>query len=223
MNEPQSEAFFEEQRQLMVDEQIAARGIRDERVLAAMRQVPRHRFVPDFVLEQAYDDGPLPIGWDQTISQPYIVAYMTEILNIRAGDRVLEVGTGSGYQCAVLAELTAEVFSIEMVEPLYIAARERLRTLGYRNIHFRHGDGSRGWPEAAPFDKIIVTAAAGHVPAPLIEQLAEGGRLIVPVGQFSQTLMLGEKQHGIFQTSETIPVRFVPLVEGKEKKQRGQD
>ena len=147
---------------------------------------------------------------------------MSESLQIKPTDRILEVGTGSGYQCAVLAELAREVFSIEMVEPLYTSTKEKLAVLGYyRNVHLKYGDGSRGWLQEAPFDKIIVTAAAGSLPSALIDQLRDGGRMIVPVGQFSQILILGEKQHGTLQTSETIPVRFVPLVEGQKEDEGG--
>ena len=167
----------------MVREQIAGRDVRDPRVLAALAHVPRHELVPDEMREYAYEDRPLPIGHGQTISQPYVVAYMTEQLRLRGDERVLEIGTGSGYQAAVLAELAREVYSIEIVEELGERARADLARLGYSNVHVRVGDGYRGWPEQAPFDAIIVTAAPGHVPQPLIDQLAVGGRLVLPVGR----------------------------------------
>ena len=170
-------------------EQIRARGVADPRVLAALRRVPRHRFIPEHLWSQAYADYPLPIGEDQTISQPYIVALMTEILELKETDRVLEVGTGSGYQAAILAELAAQVFSIDRKGGLADHARSILESLGYRNIRIRVGDGTLGWPEEAPFDGIIVTAGAPQVPRPLVEQLAMGGRLVIPVGDaFTQTL-----------------------------------
>ena len=173
----------------MVAEQIRARGVADPRVLAALRRVPRHRFIPEHLWSQAYADYPLPIGEDQTISQPYIVALMTEILELKETDRVLEVGTGSGYQAAILAELAAQVFSIDRKGGLADYARSILESLGYRNIRIRVGDGTLGWPEEATFDGIIVTAGAPQVPRPLVEQLARGGRLVIPVGDaFTQTL-----------------------------------
>lgn len=201
--------------------QLVTRNIRDARILDAMRKVPRHLFVPEYLIENAYEDNPLPIGWDQTISQPYIVAYMTEALKLSSEDLVLEIGTGSGYQAAVLAELVKEVFTIEVVNELYELAKDRLLALGYQNIHLRQGDGNEGWPEEAPFDKMIVTAAADHIPRPLVKQLKEGGRLMIPIGHFTQTLILGVKKHEMLQTFETIPVRFVPLVERKEKSKEG--
>lgn len=176
-------------RNRMVDTQIKMRGVDDPRVLAAMRRVPRHLFVPQPLWDQAYNDYPLPIGEDQTISQPYIVALMTEALELQAGDRVLEIGTGSGYQAAVLAELAAKVYSIDRLASLAEKARQVLAELGYTNFQLRVGDGTQGWPEEAPFDAILVTAGAPQVPRPLVEQLALGGRLVVPVGdRFSQTL-----------------------------------
>ncbi len=176
-------------RNRMVDTQIMIRGVDDPRVLAAMRRVPRHLFVPQPLWDQAYNDYPLPIGEDQTISQPYIVALMTEALELQAGDRVLEIGTGSGYQAAVLAELAAQVYSIDRLASLAEKARQVLAELGYANFQLRVGDGTQGWPEEAPFDAILVTAGAPQVPRPLVEQLALGGRLVVPVGdRFSQTL-----------------------------------
>ncbi len=184
-----------------------------EAVLEAMRRVPRPLFVPEAERDRAWEDRPLPIGHGQTISQPSVVALMTDLLDIRPGDRVLEIGTGSGYQAAVLAELGADVWSIEIVEPLAESARRRLESLGYR-VHLRHGDGYHGWPEAAPFDAIIVTAAASHVPPPLVAQLRPGGRMVIPVGgRFTlQYLMLVEKDaDGGVTTRQLLPVIFVPL------------
>jgi protein-L-isoaspartate(D-aspartate) O-methyltransferase len=201
----------------MVQEQIAARGVRDSRVLAAMKKVPRHAFVPEGLQSVAYSDQPLPIGHGQTISQPYVVAFMSEALELKAKDRVLEIGTGSGYQAAVLAELAREVYSIEIVEPLARQAEERLRRLGYTNVTLRVGDGYRGWPEAAPFDAIMVTAAPDHVPQPLVDQLREGGRLIVPVGRFSQDLVRIRRTDKGIKKEYLLPVRFVPMVGEAEK------
>ena len=201
----------------MVETQIQARGIHDERVLAAMRKVPRHEFVPPEEKLAAYSDNPLPIGQGQTISQPYIVALMTELLQLKPGDKVFEVGTGSGYQTAVLAEIAKEIYSVEIVEPLYKQAKTRLEKLGYANVHLRQGDGTKGWPEAAPFDKMIVTAAGLKIPDSLVAQLKEGGRIVMPVGDMEQILVVGEKRNHILKTYESIPVRFVPLVEEKPK------
>jgi protein-L-isoaspartate(D-aspartate) O-methyltransferase len=197
----------------MVRTQIEARGVQDERVLGAMRKVPRHEFVPPVEKLLAYADTPLPIGHGQTISQPYIVALMTELLKPEPTDKIYELGTGSGYQAAVLGELVREVYTIEIVEPLYQEARERLRKLGYTNVHVRLGDGTKGWPEAAPFDKMMVTAAGLKIPDALIRQLKEGGRIVMPVGDIEQVLVVGEKRGNVLKTYETIPVRFVPLVE----------
>ena len=186
-------------------------------VIAAMKKVERHRFVPDALATVAYLNRPLPIGYGQTISQPFIVALMTEMMRVGAGDKVLEVGTGSGYQAAVLAEITKSVYSIEIIKPLGEQAGKRLRSLGYRNVETRVGDGYYGWPEAAPFDAIIVTAAASHVPPPLIKQLKPGGRIVIPLGtQFmTQYLMLVEKQQdGSVTTRQILPVAFVPLTGG---------
>jgi len=184
-----TEDNYTAERARMVDRQIAPRGVSDLRVLAAMKKVPRHRFIPSHLWDQAYGDYPLPIGEDQTISQPYIVALMTELLELKATDRVLEVGTGSGYQAAILAELAAQVYSIDRVESLLARAEQILASLGYANIKTRVGDGTLGWPEEMPFDAIIVTAGAPQVPRPLTEQLALGGRLVIPVGDtWSQTL-----------------------------------
>lgn len=210
----------EEQRQVrqrMVAEQIAARDVRDARVLAAMRKIPRHLFVPPQMQPYAYADEPLPIGHGQTISQPYIVAFMSEALELKPQDRVLEIGTGSGYQAAVLAELAREVYTIEIVEPLGKEAAERLKSMGYNNVNVRIGDGYRGWPEAAPFDAIVVTAAPDHVPPALLEQLREGGRLVLPVGRFFQDLIrIRRTPKGVRQES-LLPVRFVPMVGEAEK------
>jgi protein-L-isoaspartate(D-aspartate) O-methyltransferase len=198
----------------MVDEQIIERGIRNEQVLAAMRYVPRHEFVPDSLRERSYDDRPLPIGEGQTISQPYIVALMTELAEPEQNHRVLEVGTGSGYQAAVLAELVADVYSIELLPTLAESATERLQKLGYADrVHVRAGDGYLGWPEAAPFDSILVTCGADHVPEPLFEQLKPGGKLIIPVGSLlEQKLRVVEKNaRGERRTRDVLPVRFVPL------------
>jgi protein-L-isoaspartate(D-aspartate) O-methyltransferase len=202
-------------RQRMVDEQLATpgRGIADRRVLAAMAKVPRHEFVPENLRHLAYTDGPLSIGYGQTISQPYIVAFMTEILKPQAGDRVLEIGTGSGYQAAVLAELVAEVYTIEIVEALARRAETDLRRLGYANIRVRAGDGYQGWPEKAPFDAVIVTCAPEAVPQALTDQLKDGGRMIIPVGGGGevQELVLLEKQGGRLHRRAVLPVRFVPM------------
>jgi len=198
----------------MVQDQIAGRDIKDARVLQAMRTVPRHEFVPSGQKLEAYEDRPLPIGHGQTISQPYIVALMTELAAIKPGDRVLEIGTGSGYQAAVLAELGADVYSIEIVEPLATRARETLRRLGYDRVQVRHGDGYRGWPQAAPFAAIVVTAAPPAVPSALVEQLAQGGRLVIPVGSADQELKLMVKTRSGLETRSVVPVRFVPMVGG---------
>jgi protein-L-isoaspartate(D-aspartate) O-methyltransferase len=196
----------------MVEQQLRRRGIRDQRVLESMAKVPRHLYVPSDLLDSAYEDNPQPIGYGQTISQPYIVALMAEIVRPKPGDRALDIGTGCGYQAAVLAELVHEVFSIEIVEPLAIQAQQRLAELGYRNIQVRHGDGYRGWLEKSPFDIIVVAAAPERVPQPLIDQLAPGGRLIIPVGLGSQNLKLLEKDRdGRMQETLVAAVRFVPM------------
>ncbi len=199
-------------RHQMVDQQLAARGITDSRVLDAMRQIPRHLFVSQAVRDRAYQDGPLPIGHDQTISQPYIVALMTQLARPTPASRALDVGTGSGYQAAVLSLLCRDVFSIEIVQPLAAEARERLEQLGFRNVTVRHGDGYRGWPEEAPFDLIIVAAAPPRVPQPLIDQLKPHGRLIVPVGRQYQDMMMIEKlADGTTRQVRGVPVSFVPM------------
>lgn len=202
-----------EQRRQMVERQLRARGIENPQVLAAMGRVPRHEFVPPALRGSAYGDYPLPIGHAQTISQPYIVAFMTEALRPAATDRVLEIGTGSGYQAAVLAELVAKVYTIEIVAPLGERAREDLARLKYGNVHVRIGDGYEGWPAHAPFDAIIVTCSPEHVPAPLVQQLRDGGRMIIPVGDArgGQELYLLEKRGAEVVRRAVLPVRFVPM------------
>jgi protein-L-isoaspartate(D-aspartate) O-methyltransferase len=210
---------FQRERLAMVADQIAARGVQAPRVLEAMRAVPRHEFVPAAIREDAYADSPLPIGNGQTISQPYIVALMTELARPSPGDRALEVGTGSGYQAAVLSRLVARVFSVELVETLAQSASATLRRLGYSNVTVRSGDGYLGWPEEAPFDIILVTAAPEDVPAALVAQLKPGGRLVVPVGRVwdVQDLQLIEKDAtGRVSARSVIPVRFVPMVKKRE-------
>jgi protein-L-isoaspartate(D-aspartate) O-methyltransferase len=210
---------FAAQRERMVKEQIVNRGVTEERLLAAMRKVPREQFVPENLRDESYTDGPVPIGYDQTISQPYIVAFMTEQLHPQPTDRVLEIGTGSGYQAAILAELVAEVYSIEIVEPLAKTAEGTLQHLGYKNVHVKVGDGYKGWPEHAPFDAIIVTCAPDHVPQPLVDQLKEGGRMIIPVGpRLAQELYLLEKRNGQLRQGAVLEVRFVPMMGAAEKK-----
>src|SRR5213079_381407 len=200
------------ERQRMVQEQLMPRGIHERRVLAAMAKVPREEFVPLESRAASYEDGPLPIGYDQTISQPYIVAFMTEKLQPKPDHRVLEVGTGSGYQAAVLAELVADVYTIEIVEPLAKNAEATLQRLDYKNVHLKVGDGYQGLPEEAPFDAIIVTCAPDHVPQQLTDQLKDGGRMVIPVGErFAQQLYLLEKQNGRLRESAVLPVRFVPM------------
>ena len=204
----------------MVEQQLKARDIKDDRVLAAMGKVPREAFVPPESRAASYEDGPLPIGYDQTISQPYIVAFMTEQLRLKPSDRVLEIGTGSGYQAAILAELVSEIYSVEIVEPLAKDAQTTLQRLGYKNVHVKVGDGYKGWPVAAPFDAIIVTCAPEKVPQPLIDQLKDGGRMVIPVGErFAQQLYLLEKRNGQLKESVTLPVRFVPM-SGEAEKQK---
>jgi protein-L-isoaspartate(D-aspartate) O-methyltransferase len=195
----------------MVRDQLRARDIVDPRVLAAMLKVPRHEFVPEESRRSAYEDGALLLEMGQTISQPYIVAYMTQALELRGTERVLEIGTGSGYQAAVLAEIASEVCTIEILPKLQSQARTVLEKLGYRNIHFRVGDGYLGWPEHAPFDRIIVTAAPDEVPPPLLDQLSDGGRMIIPLGRLSQELVIFEKEKSKIKRHSTIPVRFVPM------------
>ncbi len=200
----------------MVAEQIAARGVQEPLLLEAMRRAERHLFVPDSQIPFAYDDRPLPIGHGQTISQPYIVALMTELIRPRPQFKVLEIGTGSGYQAAVLAELVDKVYTVEIIAPLAKWARERLELAGCENVMVKHADGYYGWEEHAPFDAIVVTAATPHIPPPLIEQLKDGGRMIIPVGsRFRvQQLVLVEKRKGEITTRNMLPVRFVPFTRG---------
>lgn len=216
------EGNFEKKRRAMVAEQIEERGIKDRRVLEVMEKVPRDKFVPEKYRPLAYGDYPLPIGEGQTISQPYIVALMTECLNLKGDEKVLEVGTGSGYQAAILSELAQEVYTIEILEPLAKRAEELLQKLGYRNVKVKCSDGYLGWEEYAPFDGIIVTCAPDHIPQPLIDQLAEGGRMVIPVGEtyFPQVLKLVEKREGKVIVQNVIPVRFVPMTGGEVEKQK---
>jgi protein-L-isoaspartate(D-aspartate) O-methyltransferase len=200
-----------ERRLAMVESQIRARGVDDERVLAAMAKVPRHRFVLESDLDVAYDDHPIGIGFGQTISQPYIVGFMSDALALDATHRVLEIGTGSGYQAAVLGELAREVYTIEIVPELAKRSSALLTALGYANVHVRAGDGYAGWREHAPFDAIIVTAAPDHVPQPLVDQLKMGGRLVIPVGRGSQDLLVMTRTENGLREEERLPVRFVPL------------
>ncbi len=206
-----------ERRLEMVERQIRQRGVVDQRVLDVMRTVPRERFVPPDGARLAYEDTPLAIGFGQTISQPYIVAYMTEALNVQPAHRVLEIGTGSGYQAAVLGRLAREVYTIEIVSGLARSASTVLRELGYSNVHVREGDGYAGWPEQSPFDRIIVTAAPDEIPQPLIDQLAPGGRLVIPIGAQGQTqwMTIVERTAAGVVERRTIPVQFVPFTRGK--------
>jgi protein-L-isoaspartate(D-aspartate) O-methyltransferase len=209
---------YAEKRERMVRQQIAARGVKDAAVLQAMRMVKRHEFVPPAHVRNAYDDRPLPIGYGQTISQPYIVAYMTEVVKPKPGDKALEIGTGSGYQAAVLAEIVKVVYTIEIISELGNSAAERLKKLHYKNVTVKNDDGYFGWKEHAPFDIIVVTAAAEYIPPPLIEQLRDGGRMIIPVGSpfMTQMLMLVEKKGGKVTTKSLLPVAFVPFTRKKE-------
>jgi protein-L-isoaspartate(D-aspartate) O-methyltransferase len=209
------DATFARARQQMVERQLQDRDIRDPAVLRAMGKVPRHRFVAPGLAAQAYGDRALPIEEGQTISQPYIVALMTQLLELTGAETVLEVGTGSGYQAAILAEIVKRVYTIEILPGLATRAAERLRALGYSQVSVRAGDGYRGWPEVAPFDAIVVTAGATHIPEPLVAQLTEGGRLVIPVGGSwrTQELIQGRKRAGRLATRAIVPVRFVPLME----------
>ena len=207
MTEPTRQA----DRHAMVEGQIVARGVRDPSVIQAMRQVPRHQFVTESGQESSYEDRPLPIGYGQTISQPYIVAFMTEALKLQPKDKVLEIGTGSGYQAAVLAEIVSEVYTIEIIEPLAKRAGQTLSQLGYRNVSVRAGDGYQGWPTESPFDAIILTAAPDHIPQPLLDQLAVGGRLILPVGKSLQELILVNRTTDGYHQQVLLPVAFVPM------------
>jgi protein-L-isoaspartate(D-aspartate) O-methyltransferase len=213
-----ADGSFAKERERMTETQIEARGIDDPAVLEAMRSAPRHEFVPEDLVRSAYKDRPLPIGYGQTISQPYIVAAMTEELDLEPGDKVLEVGTGSGYQAAVLAEITDKVFTIEIIGALAERARRDLAEAGYDAVEVRHADGFFGWPEEAPFDAIVVTAAANSIPPPLLEQLEPGGRMVLPVGSpfGSQRLLLVRKAgDGSVRTETLMPVRFVPFTREK--------
>ena len=214
---PWQEDVHKERRETMVKQQIEKRGIKDQSVLRAMRNVKRHEFVPSSLVDNAYNDRPLPIGYGQTISQPYIVAYMTDIIDPKADFKVLEIGTGSGYQAAVLAAIVREVYTIEIVPQLSKPASERLKNLGYKNAQVKTGDGYFGWKEHAPFDAIIVTAAAEYIPPPLIEQLKDGGKMVIPVGSpfMTQMLMLVEKKGGKTTTKSLLPVAFVPFTRQK--------
>jgi protein-L-isoaspartate(D-aspartate) O-methyltransferase len=212
-NQSNSDDLFFTTREKMVDSQIEARGIHNKDVLRAMRQVPRHEFVPEKFINRAYSDQPLPINHGQTISQPYIVALMSELLEVQEDDRVLEIGTGSGYQAAVLAEMGVEVYTVEIIPELASEARERFDRLGYQNINSLSADGYYGWEEYAPFNAIIVTAAPDHLPMPLANQLIEGGRLVIPIGPVGafQTLWLFQNINGELQATNMGDVRFVPL------------
>lgn len=205
-------------REDMVRQQIMARGVEDPQVLEAVRKVPRHVFVPENYRAHSYGDYPLPIGQGQTISQPYVVAFMTEALDLKDSDKVLEIGTGSGYQAAILAEIVEEVYTIEIIEELGRRALKTLNSLGYGNVHVKIGDGYKGWPEKAPFDAVIVTCAPERIPKALIEQLAEGGRMILPVGKAGsiQRLIRAVKKNGKLMTKKVMPVRFVPMVKGPD-------
>ncbi len=213
-----SDETLKRMRHRMVERQIKARGIENPKVLEAMREVKRHLFVPEKIYNHAYDDSALPIGEDQTISQPYIVALMTNLLKPDKDDKVLEIGTGSGYQAAVLAKIVKEVYTIEIVEELGKRAAKLLEKLDYENVHTRIGDGYKGWPEKAPFDGVIVTAAPDHVPEPLVEQLKVGGRMVIPVGDRYQELMLITKNEEGVRQEQVIPVRFVPMTGEAEDK-----
>jgi len=215
----QQKTDYKAAREKMVNSQIKARGIQDPYTLAAMRSVPRHKFVPKDIIDKAYRDSPLPIGYGQTISQPYIVAFMTEIINPKKDFKVLEIGTGSGYQAAVLAHIVDSVYTIEIIEALFIQSKMRLDDLNYDNILVKNADGYHGWEEKGPFDAIVVTAAAEFVPPPLIKQLKDGGKMIIPVGTpfTTQQLLLVEKKGGKIKTKNLMFVRFVPFTRAKDK------
>jgi len=203
---------WEKERIKMVKEQIEKRGIKEEKVLNAMKKVPRHLFVPEEYRIHSYEDYPLPIGEEQTISQPFIVAYMTELLELKEDNRVLEIGTGSGYQTAILAEIAKEVYTVELIESLSLRAQEVLSSLGYKNIKFLIGDGTYGWKEFSPYHRIIVTAASPKVPPALIEQLSNNGILVIPVGTYSQEIVRIRKKGNEIDEEVLLPVRFVPLI-----------
>ncbi len=211
------EDVYKEKREKMVKDQIEKRGVNDKLVLKAMRNVKRHLFVPEERMAEAYDDSPLPIGYGQTISQPYIVGYMTEVIQPKPEFKVLEIGTGSGYQAAVLAEIVKEVYTIEIVTELATAAMQRLKKLGYSKVKVKQADGYYGWKENSPYDAIVVTAATEFVPPPLIEQLKENGKMVIPIGSpfMTQTLMLIEKNGKKIKTKNLLPVRFVPFTRKK--------
>jgi len=210
---------FRNQREQMVNKQIMARGITDRKILDAFREVPRHKFVLPEYIRFAYNDYPLPIEEGQTISQPFIVAFMTDALDLKQSDRVLEVGTGSGYQAAILAQICDSVYTIELFDSLTERAKSIFEQLGYNNIYCKTGDGYRGWPEKAPFDAIIVTCAPTHIPQPLKDQLSEGGRLVIPVGEGQvQHLVLLQKKNGKIKQKNILPVRFVPMIDDERKK-----
>ncbi len=207
---------YYQQRKAMVEHQIKGRGIRNARVLDAMMNVPRHKFVPEEYRNFSYDDRPLPIGFGQTISQPYIVAYMTGILNPEPDQKILEIGTGSGYQAAILSRLYKNVYTIEIIDSLGKRAEKEFEQLGYKNIYVKIGDGYQGWKNYAPFDAIIVTCAPENIPQPLVEQLAEGGKMVIPIGlQYHQVLYLLEKKEGKIRSTATLPVLFVPMIHEK--------
>jgi len=210
------ESWWRQKASQMVENQIIARGVTNKKVIEAMKITPRHLFVPADMIEYAYNDGPLPIGWNQTISQPYIVALMTELLNLKGDEKVLEIGTGSGYQAAVLSQLADTCYSVEIVKELAELSSKRLREMGYNNVVVKWGDGYKGWSDHAPFDAIIITAAPENLPEELIDQLKIGGRMVVPVGSFYQNLMLINKTDKGYQKRSIIPVRFVPMVHPDE-------
>src|SRR5438045_2288222 len=219
LTQKSTEGTFAASAGAMVEKQLRPRGIDDPRVLGAMAKVKREQFVAKELAAHAYEDRPLPIGFGQTISQPFIVAFMTQELKPKATDKVLEIGTGSGYQAAVLSELVAEVYTIEIVRPLAQRAATILNALGYKNVLVKGGDGYKGWPEHAPFDAIIVTAAPDHVTTPLVQQLKEGGRMVIPVGKtYAQELQVLEKRGGVVKQTGAVPVKFVPLTRDPEKK-----
>jgi protein-L-isoaspartate(D-aspartate) O-methyltransferase len=222
VNSTETENVYRQRRLDMVEEQIALRDIVMPEVLRAMRTVPRHKFVPEHLVELAYSDTPLPIGMGQTISQPYIVAYMTELIRPGKGQKVLEIGTGSGYQAAVLAEMGAEVYTVEILEPLSLFARSVINGLGYSNVHFKTGDGYLGWEEHAPYDAVIVTAAPGEIPEPLKAQLREGGRMVIPVADDGQDLLLLTKTKEGFDEERVAPVMFVPMTGEAEKHRKAE-